>query len=642
MMQRPDLISSPIVQSKLVDVVTALMFGPRRFVRQGKNESLAFGNDRGHAGAVMDSEQCRKSIPTALVGLYSELHAIVGLDVDNDAGFDKFQVRHRINALLVVLWKHPLPEARTALVGALAPEKAFLAFFGAALDTIVYCVFDVLDRVRDGVIIEQYNSAAGALPPPPGAAVPGTAPGEAHPRKGFYDAQQRTARGFGAIGESTFGALEAFLGEPAVSRALAAPAATTRAVSLALTLVRRVADPAAYDLAEPQAWHFDRARLLSHAVGLLAAVRAAHDAAPGGRGAADFRRACVDDAAFDAAFLFDVAATQPGGEGLAALRPVLAGAARPPDGGDRDAAVRQLLRDALAAAPAADDDDVAYEANLHPLQIAEAAGIASAPGFYYDPAKYGAAGTSHPFRRALMKEWRGLKKDSMPPHPDGGIFVHFDEARGHLARCGITGPAGTPYAHGLFVFDVYFPPSYPNDPMLVQLVTTGGGQVRFNPNLYEDGKVCLSLLGTWHAGDASEKWIAKESSLRQVLMSILAQIFVRDPYFNEPGREGQAGTPEAQIASRAKNAELRVATLRHAVLGHLRAPPPGLEDVAEEHFRRVKHRLLRRCQQDLYAAPPEWQADTRRAVADVVAALKAPQQTSEPPTKRAKADSGVA
>ena len=29
---------------------------------------------------------------------------------------------------------------------------------------------------------------------------------------------------------------------------------------------------------------------------------------------------------------------------------------------------------------------------------------------------------------------------------------------------------------------------------------------QINPNLYADGKVCLSLLGTWHGGDATEKW----------------------------------------------------------------------------------------------------------------------------------------
>ena len=39
---------------------------------------------------------------------------------------------------------------------------------------------------------------------------------------------------------------------------------------------------------------------------------------------------------------------------------------------------------------------------------------------------------------------------------------------------------------------------------------------RFNPNLYADGKVCLSLLGTWHGGDASQKWQPGKSSLYQV------------------------------------------------------------------------------------------------------------------------------
>ena len=39
---------------------------------------------------------------------------------------------------------------------------------------------------------------------------------------------------------------------------------------------------------------------------------------------------------------------------------------------------------------------------------------------------------------------------------------------------------------------------------------------RFNPNLYADGKVCLSLLGTWHGGDSSEKWNPLQSNLLQV------------------------------------------------------------------------------------------------------------------------------
>lgn len=66
---------------------------------------------------------------------------------------------------------------------------------------------------------------------------------------------------------------------------------------------------------------------------------------------------------------------------------------------------------------------------------------------------------------------------------------------------------------------------------MVQLRTTGGGRVRFNPNLYACGKVCLSLLGTWQAGQG-ESWSADASTTFQVLISIQSLILVDEPYFN--------------------------------------------------------------------------------------------------------------
>lgn len=59
----------------------------------------------------------------------------------------------------------------------------------------------------------------------------------------------------------------------------------------------------------------------------------------------------------------------------------------------------------------------------------------------------------------------------------------------------ITGPFDTPYEGGFFYFLIRCPPDYPIRPPRVKLMTTGGGQVRFNPNLYRNGKVCLSILG---------------------------------------------------------------------------------------------------------------------------------------------------
>jgi baculoviral IAP repeat-containing protein 6 len=80
----------------------------------------------------------------------------------------------------------------------------------------------------------------------------------------------------------------------------------------------------------------------------------------------------------------------------------------------------------------------------------------------------------------------------------------------------LSGPVGTPYYGGLFEFHMYVPDGYPEVPPLVNLETTGGNQFRFNPNLYSCGKVCLSLLGTWHGGAKTEGWNRATSTMLQV------------------------------------------------------------------------------------------------------------------------------
>lgn len=59
----------------------------------------------------------------------------------------------------------------------------------------------------------------------------------------------------------------------------------------------------------------------------------------------------------------------------------------------------------------------------------------------------------------------------------------------------IQGPSRTPYEDGLFFFDVQLPSDYPNSPPVFFYISYCTD--RLNPNLYEDGKVCVSLLGTW-------------------------------------------------------------------------------------------------------------------------------------------------
>lgn len=65
-----------------------------------------------------------------------------------------------------------------------------------------------------------------------------------------------------------------------------------------------------------------------------------------------------------------------------------------------------------------------------------------------------------------------------PPHPDSSIFAILEEDALNFARFVITGPVDTPYEGGLFVFDVFLPQTYPADPPLVSMITTGQGTVK--------------------------------------------------------------------------------------------------------------------------------------------------------------------
>jgi len=155
----------------------------------------------------------------------------------------------------------------------------------------------------------------------------------------------------------------------------------------------------------------------------------------------------------------------------------------------------------------------------------------------------------------------------------------------------ITGPEGTPYSNGCFEFDFFFPGDYPRSPPLVSLLTTGNQTVRFNPNLYANGRVCLSLLNTWD-GRPEEKWNEQTSSLLQVLVSIQSLVLVQEPYFNEPGYESLRGTASGNAASAEYDANVREGTVRWAMLEVLQRPPACFQEVIFV-FILSKHHLIR-------------------------------------------------
>jgi len=168
------------------------------------------------------------------------------------------------------------------------------------------------------------------------------------------------------------------------------------------------------------------------------------------------------------------------------------------------------------------------------------------------------------------------------------VFVCVDEERLDVMKVRISGPSGTPYAFGLFEFDVFVTHEYPQHPPMVHLCTTGQGTFRFNPNLYSDGKVCLSILGTWHG----EGWDPEQSTLLQVCVSIQSIIMIQEPFFNEPGYERNRGTPEGDRQNRQYNETIREGTVRHAMVDILAKPPDAFASTIRTHFRLRKAQIL--------------------------------------------------
>ena len=86
---------------------------------------------------------------------------------------------------------------------------------------------------------------------------------------------------------------------------------------------------------------------------------------------------------------------------------------------------------------------------------------------------------------------------------------------------------------------------------LLQSAHYHSGGWRINPNLYEEGKVCLSLLNTW-TGRGNEVWHSS-SSILQVLVSLQGLVLNSKPYFNEAGYDKQIGTAEGEKNSLSYN-----------------------------------------------------------------------------------------
>lgn len=178
---------------------------------------------------------------------------------------------------------------------------------------------------------------------------------------------------------------------------------------------------------------------------------------------------------------------------------------------------------------------------------------------------------------------------------DNNIFYYHDEENILKGYAMIIGPKESLYEDGYYFFEINFTGKYPFEPPVVKFKTYDG-ITRFHPNLYRDGKVCLSILNTWRG----ESWSSCQT-LSTVLLTLIT-LFTDKPFLNEPGV-----TENYKDFKKYHNA-IYYQNINHAILHYL-----TLDNVNEnfqvfypqilENFDLKKIDIQKRCKDKIYLEP---------------------------------------
>jgi len=131
-------------------------------------------------------------------------------------------------------------------------------------------------------------------------------------------------------------------------------------------------------------------------------------------------------------------------------------------------------------------------------------------------------------KQSITRLLRDVKQILKNPLTEQGIYYIHDDSDMLKGYALIIGPSDTPYFGGNYFFEISYPTDYPHSPPKVKHCTNGE-KVRFNPNLYVCGKVCVSLLNTWRG----EQWTSCQT-ISTILLT-LCTLLCKDPLLNEPG-----------------------------------------------------------------------------------------------------------
>ena len=170
-----------------------------------------------------------------------------------------------------------------------------------------------------------------------------------------------------------------------------------------------------------------------------------------------------------------------------------------------------------------------------------------------------------------------------------GIYIEFDESDMLQAKAMIVGPEDSLYEGGFLFFNIRFPSNYPFSPPDVSYVSRN--KIRMHPNIYVgghsngQGKVCLSILGTW----AGPKWTSI-MDITTVLLTIQS-LLDKNPLQHEPGQENNNTNVNKLYNEVIKYESIKTLTLRNFL-----DVPEGFEIFIEpmkENVKKYKPNILK-------------------------------------------------
>uniref|UniRef100_A0A453FTL5 UBC core domain-containing protein n=1 Tax=Aegilops tauschii subsp. strangulata TaxID=200361 RepID=A0A453FTL5_AEGTS len=125
--------------------------------------------------------------------------------------------------------------------------------------------------------------------------------------------------------------------------------------------------------------------------------------------------------------------------------------------------------------------------------------------------------------KRILKELKDLQKDpptSCSAGPSGEDMFHWQAT--------IMGPPDSPYAGGVFLVNIHFPPDYPFKPPKVSFKTKV-----FHPNINSNGSICLDILKEqWSPALTISKVLSQQFS--PLHLSLICCIYIVNELFTCP------------------------------------------------------------------------------------------------------------